>query len=201
MGDLSIFGYTTSMSHAIYQTPAVILQARNYQESNKLLIMYTRDFGLLYIAAQSLRSAHSKMKYHTLVYSLVDIDVVRGKDLWRLTGIHQRVSSLSFVEKEWYPLLEKLASLLVRLIPGEEPHPEVWYELGRLYMLIEQDSFHESIEYIIITRILHHLGYWSGSEPIIHDEEPYTEARYQWVEEHKRELVKKINQGLTDSQL
>jgi len=198
---LSIFGYTQFMSHAIYQTPAVILKTRNYQESNKLLVMYTRDFGLVYVAAQSLRSAQSKMKYHTLLYSLVEIDVVKGKDLWRLTGIHQQISSLSFVQKNWFPLLEKFASLLVRLIPGEEPHLEVWNELENLYTLIENDEYHESIEYILIARILYYLGYWSSNEPIILDENPYTEGMYQWVQEHKKELVVKINQGLNDSQL
>lgn len=193
--------FNIHMPHAIYQTPAIILQSRNYQESNKLLVMYTRDFGLVYVNAQSLRGAQSKMKYHALSYNYVDVDLVRGKSMWRLTGIQERVSSLNFVATPWYGLVEKITRMLIRLVPGEEAHDELWQELELLFSMINQKEFHQSIEYILVARILNFLGYYSGEEKIVTDDMPYTQENYQWLEENKKSIAKKINQGLIDSQL
>ena len=65
------------------------------------------------------------MKAYLQSYSLVEIDLVRGRDIWRLTGIHEDLPSLPLVSGSWYPLLEKLASVVYRLCPGEEAHIEL----------------------------------------------------------------------------
>jgi len=47
------------MSHAIYQTKAVILSSKNMRESNKLLVFLTEKFGLIIITRIEIKNAFS----------------------------------------------------------------------------------------------------------------------------------------------
>jgi len=192
------------MSHAIYQTPALILGTIAMRESNKLAILYTEDFGLIYVAVQSVRAASSKMKSHLQTYSLVDVDLVRGRDIWRLTGIHEKLSSLSYVHTQWYPFIEKVSSMVQRLCPGEEVNHELWSDIEQLFRLVTEDRDHVDVlllEIIFIARLLNNLGYWSGNEIVVTSEILYSPEVVSYVSLQKREVIKRINRGLEISQL
>src|SRR5690606_33112169 len=100
------------MSHAIYQTPALILKTKNMREANKLIILYTRQFGLLFVSSQSIRVLSSKMRFHTSSLSLVDVDLVEGRDIWKLTGIHENISALTLAGTSWYDLSSNIARVI-----------------------------------------------------------------------------------------
>ena len=200
------------MSHAIYQTPAMILQTSSMRESNKLAVLYTRDFGLIYVAAQSIREAKSKMKAHLHTCSLASVDLVRGRDIWRLTGIHEDLSSLSFAGTKWFALLDRYSSSLKRLCPGEEPNFDLWDDISELYEYIREDLSqpHKKIfskedvaiiEIVLMARSLNHLGYWSGDELPLTSKHIYSSEIIDYVSTHKSLMFKKINEGLRRSQL
>ena len=133
------------MSHAIYQTSAIILRTKNMRESNKILTLYTQRFGLIYATLQSVRKETSKMKFHTQLYSLVVVDVVRGRDIWRITGIHEKYSSFSFLESPWYVLIDRIGSTTLRLCRGEEPEPQLWNDYELLYQYVAEGNEYESV--------------------------------------------------------
>ncbi len=172
------------------------------RESNIFATLYTEDFGLLYVSAQSIREQASKMKYHLHAGSLVEVDIVRGKELWKLTGIHEGVSSLRFVRSPWYSLVGKISSLVLRLCKGEESNSLLWGELDLLYVTISIEQTYDPLfEIIIISRILSSLGYWSGDELCVTTTTPYSQETLDFAGENKRMLIQKINQALIDSQL
>jgi len=194
------------MSHAIYQTRALVLKTKNMRESNKLITLYTKRFGLIYAAVQSVRKLESKMRFHVHTLSIVDIDLVEGRDIWRITGIHEYHPSHGFAGTSWYELADRIAHILMRLCAGEEPHEQLWKDISSLYILIHkhQDTeaeSHQVIELIMISRTLYHLGYWEGEELFIHDPEPFSPACYKEVLSDKKKIMQKINQGIQDSQL
>ena len=43
------------MSHTIYNTEGFILKSLNFGEANKYFFIFTKDFGLIKAAAQSVR--------------------------------------------------------------------------------------------------------------------------------------------------
>ena len=193
------------MSHAIYQTPAFILKTKNMRESNKLVFLYTQKFGLVYASIQSVRELKSKMRSHTTKLSLVDVDLVRGRDIWRLTGIHENIASLSFVETPWYTLFDKLALLLQRLCVGEESNTALWDDIADLFLEYQKNKTETKnialFEIIIITRVLYQLGYWYDEEDLVQSSYPYTTEILAFVDHNKKKLIHKINQGIQDSQL
>ena len=191
------------MSHAIYQTPAWVLKTRNREEANKLIWLYTRDFGLVYTTAQSIRVAGAKMKSHIHHLSFVDTDIVRGKDIWRLVGAHELHSGMSLVGTPWYAFFERIAQVLIRLCVDQEPHPDLWELLLELRTGV--DSYHvndlELFEIFIMTRILSLLGYYDLPEALDSENTLMTPDIRAYTSKNKRALIAGINEAFVASQL
>jgi len=191
------------MSHAIYQTPALILKTKNTRESNKLVYLYTQKFGLIYANMQSLRDLKSKMRYHMHPYSLVDVDLVSGKNIWRITGIHEKISSFEIVHSPWYRLIALVSDVFIRLCRGEEENEILWDNIVLLFdnFIKKNEVYIKEYESIIMVRILHALGYWNSEDKILQVKNPYQEEIFQYIKDNHILYIKKINQSLYDSQL
>jgi len=191
------------MSHAVYQTPALILKTKNTRESNKLVYLYTEKFGLIYATLQSVREIKSKMRYHMQAYSLVDIDLVSGKSIWRITGVHEKISSFTYVETPWYPLISIISETLIRLCIGEEENEKLWSEINLFFQNLntENEFYIKEYEIIVMVRFLYSLGYWDEIDMLIQTDEPYSREIFDYVKANNLRYIKKINQSLYDSQL
>ncbi|MEK7646238.1 MAG: recombination protein O N-terminal domain-containing protein [Patescibacteria group bacterium] len=77
--------------YSIHTTPGFVIGSRPYGEAGKMLSIFTRDLGLVSVAAQGIRLEKSKLRYHTSDYSLGIFSLVRGKEVWRLTSAQQSV--------------------------------------------------------------------------------------------------------------
>jgi recombinational DNA repair protein (RecF pathway) len=184
----------------------LILKTTNMRESNKLIILYTQKFGLIYTTIQSVRELRSKMRFHTNRLSLVEVDVVRGRDIWRIVGIHEYISIFDVTGTVWYSLMERMANLILRLCSGEETHNELWEDIVGLYDYInshkeDSNNTKEFVEIIFVSRMLYHLGYSAGEMSFIHIQNPYTTEVFSQIKLSKKELIVAINNGIQTSQL
>lgn len=132
--------------------------------------IFTRDLGLVQAAAQGIRLEKSKLRYHTQEYSFGTFSLVRGKEFWRLTSaqeIHKDDVShehLNFTRD----LQVRMATLLRRLLHGEEPHIELFNCLestARMCTHIAPECLPE-LESLTALRILNHLGYIGHSDSV-----------------------------------
>jgi len=147
--------------YTITTTPGFIISARPYNEAGKMFSIFTRDLGLVLVAAQGIRLEKSKLRYHTQEYSFGTFSVVRGKEFWRLTNADSDEHRIDMV-------LVRMAMLLKRLLQGEEPHPELFDCLeaaARMSNAISSEHIPE-LESLTALRILHLLGYIGDIEPI-----------------------------------
>ncbi len=191
------------MSHAIYQTKAFILKTKNMRESNMLVYLYTERFGLIYANAQSIRELKSKMRYHMNKYSFVDIDLVLGRNIWRITGINEIKSSFSLSNTIWYRLVSLMSDVLLRLCTGEEKNEQLWHEISLFLDEPNKGKNTDSDEYeiIIMIRILSALGYWNEEDIILSSKDPYIDGIINHVKDNRVFYIDKINNSLYESQL
>lgn len=174
------------------------------RESNKLVLLYTERFGLIYGTLQSIRELKSKMKFHTQTLSLVDVDIIQGRDIWRIVGIHEREPSLGFVGTPFYPFMNNIADLLLRMLQGEESHTEIWDDLLFLYTTAKDtltESDYQALEIIVVVRLLYYLGYWNGDTECIEPNNFLTTELFNTVLNNRKKYIQSINQGIKDSQL
>ncbi|MDO8593898.1 MAG: recombination protein O N-terminal domain-containing protein [bacterium] len=123
------------MSHHLYHTLGFILGSEGRGEANKSFTLLTKDLGLISATAQSVREERSKLRYGLQELSLSELTLVRGKDIWRLTGA-ALVDNLflSFRDSpEITALFGRVFRLLRRLVAGEEKNE-------RLFTVIAETS-------------------------------------------------------------
>lgn len=187
------------MSYAIYKTEAIILRLIPVGEANMDIVMFTQLFGKLTVRAQSVRKQESTMRMFLTRFRVVTIDLVRGKSVWRLTGISSAFPQTIFREEVLLQSSYRMFRLAEFLVQGELPHPEL-FEFFKKIVTLPQTELPQSpkgFEIFCIISILEHLGYWSGSW--LRGE--LSQERYASCYADRTELVKKINESISASQI
>ncbi len=146
--------------HTIHTTEGFILKSVDFGEASKYFFIFSKDFGLIKVAAQGVRDIKSKLRFNLEDYSLGLFSVVRGREVWRLTSVEKRQS---IKDNEKLKLISRIFSLLLRLLHGEEKNDLLFDSLkDGINFLVDNtlnDKESESFECIIALRILSALGY------------------------------------------
>lgn len=195
------------MSHHIYHTRGVILASNAVGESNRFYKIFTEELGLVGGSAQSVREGKSKLRYTLQDFSMVTVDLVRGKEVWRIVsaGTHRPLD----VIKNDHARLKLFASycaLLSRFLHGEGRDQELFDEVTRVADFIEKktipDELTLSFETLATLRVLAHLGYVDGEgyEKFL-DRDAYSVDILEDFEKIRPVVLHKINEALNASHL
>ena len=194
--------------HHIHHTEAFILGSRPKGEDSKLLILYTRELGLIYAHAQGVRKISSKLRFVVQDFSQVQVDLVRGKEIWRLTTASPIRSYRDLLKvRPAANILARTAALLMRLVPGEEASEEVYQTMIRTYALLEvhgqSAEDYRALELLSVARILVALGYLSRATPgVAHENGMDTDLPEEFADiAYQHRLIREINQALAATQL
>lgn len=187
------------MSYAIYKTEAIILRLIPVGEANMDIVMFTQLFGKITVRAQSVRKQESTMRMFLTRFRVVTIDLVRGKSVWRLTGISSTVTQTLFREEVLLQSSYRMFRLAEFLVQGELPHPELFEFFKKVVTLppAETPQSAKGFEIFCIITILEYLGYWSGSR--LRGE--LSQEHYAACYRERAELVKKINESISATQI
>lgn len=129
--------------------------------------MFTQDLGFLRASAQGVRLDKSKLKGHLQDYCEVMISLVKGKDVWRITGVEtiQRGDFLKEINK--LIAIKNIFSLLLRLLHGEEKNEPLFRSIESFYNFVLKNKLSQenikNLETITVLRVLYHLGYFKKS--------------------------------------
>lgn len=194
------------MSHRLHHTEGLILARRNYGEANVFYQILTPNLGLINVGAQGVRYLKSKLRSQLKDLDYVSLTLVRGREMWRLAGAEAggRLEAV-LTQPEKRRVWARVASLVRRLMPGEQGQPELFSDLcSGLEALGEAgpDKL-ASGELILVLRLLHILGYVKDTSEL----SPWL-ARDIWREQNLAlgekqagQLLVVINSGLAHSQL
>ena len=116
------------MSHHIYKTEGFVLGSVNIGEANQYLSLFTKDLGLVKATARSVREERSKLRYSLQHFSYSSFSLVRGRNVWRITGAQEKYNIFHDCkgDKEKQQMLARLFSLLQRLLAGEEKNEHLF---------------------------------------------------------------------------
>lgn len=77
------------MSIEKYTTEAFILKEYERDENDLVYKVWTRDFGIIFVLARSIRKINAKLRMNAKKHDFLNITIVKGKDIYRLTGIEE----------------------------------------------------------------------------------------------------------------
>lgn len=135
-----------------YTTEAFILKQYEQGENDLVYKVWTKDFGIIFALARSIRKVNAKLRLLSKKNDFLVMTFVKGKDVWRLTGVEESKEKLftnqyslevkkiiaeaidKFVEekKTYKKLFEKLKSILLE----EEEGKENVFQIQKLKLLI-----------------------------------------------------------------
>ncbi|KKR70466.1 MAG: repair protein RecO protein [Candidatus Nomurabacteria bacterium GW2011_GWB1_40_7] len=192
--------------HHIYHTEGIILGSKNFGETGKYYSIFTHDLGMVYASAQGVRKMSSKLRFVLQDFAYVKIDLVQGKDFWRMTSAG-KTNMLEKLTKNpgTFEIVSNVANLLKRLLAGVEKNEALFADLINGLSILENTEKKEdlrNIEAIIVLRILNNLGYIGGNE-ILQNlvKSPFEENLIFEISKSRSRVLWQINKALKETHL
>ncbi len=137
-----------------YTTKALILNEYEQGESDKVYKLFTREFGVVFALAKSVRKLESKLRFHLEKTKKVSVTLVEGKEVWRLTGVE--------------PSMEDchegaiVTRLIERFVPGVGAQKKL-FDHAEEYMILSTKEIPKDIRTLTLYYVfLVDLGYADG---------------------------------------
>ena len=191
--------------HHIYHTEGIILGNKNYGEAGKYYSIFTRDLGMIYASAQGVRNVCSKLRFVLQDFSYVKIDLVAGRDFWRITSA-SKTNKLEQITKNYGTLkvFSNIGNLLKRLLAGVEPNEVLFDDLLNGLFILEKSETKDlrNIEVVLVLRILHNLGY-IGENEILQNliKSPFENNLIYEASKSRSQILEQINKALKETHL
>lgn len=197
------------MFHHTYNTEAFVLGSLPAKESSRYIYLFTKEIGLIGAHAQNVRSLESKLRYALDDLSFSNISLVKGKNVWRITGATplKRFYSIFTGKREKLILCAQILSVIRAMVTGEEKNPELFFIIQKGFEFIENGDFSNAellnIETILMLRIMNNLGYFGVNEKLrkFVENNNWSKDFVSKMSVHRKEAISAINQALKESHL
>ncbi len=184
-----------------YDIQALVLARTPVAEASTLLHLLTSEFGLVRARAQGLRKPGAKLAGATQTLSEFEAILVRGKEVWRLSGATLTRNRFRELSSDARARAGRVAKLILRLVHGEM-RDKALYESFMAYLCALptlSSAKADAAECVAVLSILRALGLDAGTIP--GGEHPYREESLDEVEKNRRQYILRINHGITASGL
>ncbi|OGZ33672.1 MAG: DNA repair protein RecO [Candidatus Portnoybacteria bacterium RBG_19FT_COMBO_36_7] len=127
------------MEISVYKTEGIILKKADLSETDRLLTVYTKNFGKILVRAKGIGKKESKLKSLIEPFNIYELMLARSRNIDVLAN--------SYAIKEFNYLrgnLENLAlaiyfgELADKLIAAPEPDDKIWALLVRAFLALDQ---------------------------------------------------------------
>lgn len=166
------------MSHKIYTTAAIICGSRANNTSDKAFLLFTREAGMLWATARSVREERSKQRFALQDFSLIKVSLVRGKSGWRIGSAESDRNYFTEASsaREARTATTTILRLLRQFLHGEIAQPKLFDDTNDALKNMGEVTEHQTLVDIYSLRLLHQLGYVATSSAI----EPYLTEGEWW---------------------
>jgi DNA repair protein RecO (recombination protein O) len=193
--------------HHIYHTHGFIISSRSSGEANKMLTIYTRELGLVHAMAQGIRLSKSKLRFTLQDMCYAKIDLVKGRDIWRVTSATS-ISSfpIARTNKNSIVFMSRISALIDRLCRGEEGNIEIFDLVIQSFTILDDENFDiqtlSALELHTVLSIVHLLGYVGDSGDISeYLGGDFNHTKIEKLMTEKKSIISHINRALRESGL
>lgn len=187
-----------------YHTDSLVLRSYDRGEADRVFMLYTREFGLVWARASSVRREESRMRYSLQNHALSRISLIRGARGWRIAGTLPG-HSLAGATREASAVFARVASLIERLVKGEERNEYLFGTLTEAHAVLRESSNTAlpAIELLCVARVLYALGYVSSEalSTALFTHTAFQVAHLEEAEVSRSVLLSSVNKALAETHL
>ena len=153
------------MSHIIYQTEGIVLGKKDFGEADRVLTVFTKEFGKINAVAQGVRYIKSKLRYSLEPLSFLRVGLVAGKSgEWRIVDAEEIENYREIITKpENIILFSRIISLIDKMLQGEEKNIFLWNKIKNISEILSRKKLSKkelrALEISSLLEILNNLGY------------------------------------------
>ncbi|KPJ71722.1 hypothetical protein AMJ50_01145 [Parcubacteria bacterium DG_74_3] len=147
-----------------YRTWGFVLKKENIREDDRLLTIFSKDFGKLKILGRAIRKIKSKLRGGSQLFTLSEIEFIQGKTYKTLTDAIL-VKDFPEIKKNLGKLkiAYQISQALDNLVRGQEPDEKIWKLLNETFKRLNNLQFTvyslQLIYYYFLWNLLSFLGY------------------------------------------
>lgn len=191
------------MAYQTYITEALVCSSIDQLSSDRSFLLFTRELGMVYAYAKSVREERSKQRYALQECSHIRTTLVHGKSGWRCAGVEPIHNLYTHAEsREARACVRNMILLLRRVIHGEVQYSKIFDDVISVGLHVNAYD-PRLLEEVCTLRTLYQLGYVVREDvlaPFFGDNIPYEELTH--VSESIHILWQQtIVHALTQSQL
>jgi DNA repair protein RecO len=149
------------MSYKTYTTRAIVCGTFNRNTADRSYLLFTREAGMIYADARSVREERSRQRCALQDFSLIRVSLVKGKRGWKIGSTESQKNYYHCsVDKAARGSVVGIYRLLRRFLKGEEPHVDLFeYVHNSLEVLAKEIQHRSFVEMVVRVHILGFLGY------------------------------------------
>lgn len=156
------------MKQRNYSTQALILAIKDYSEADRIIVVYTKDFGKLSLIAKGVRKTKSKKRGHLEIFNHLNFSAVKSKGLDIMIEA-DLINSFPNIRKN----LKKISvgyyfcEVIGKITKEDEKHVILFDFLIDYFGKLEKENNLKSLRMSFIKNLLINLGYWPEGKKII----------------------------------
>ena len=197
------------MSYHIYTTEGYVLKGIPTGEADKYFQIFTKELGLIFANAKSVRSIKSKLSPSLRDFSSGEFSFIKGKNRWKITHAVSPINYYDLFREDKDKLLVcgRVFAFLPVCIAGEEINKTLFTVVDSAFTFLKNSTISKEqiflFECMLMLRILFHLGYVAPSPEYkeILEDERWDDAVFEQALILKPKLVREINHALKESQM
>jgi len=151
-----------------YSGEAIVLAIKDYSEADRILIVFSKDFGKVSLIAKGVRKITSRKRGHLEVFNLIKFSAAKTYGLDIVTEV-EVVNNFQKIRKD----LKKVTvgyyfcEVLGKITKEEEPHREIFKLLTSYMSKLEKQSNLKELRLNFIYDLLVGMGYWPKGKIIV----------------------------------
>ncbi len=154
---------------ALYRTKAIVLRTRNFGEADRILVLFSEEFGKFEAVVKGARRQRSRFLGNTLAFSYIQTMLFTGKNLDTLSQA-ELILSFTKLREDLIKLAYAgfWAELVDAFIPERQEAREVFRFLLAAFIVLEKTADPMLLNLAFEVRLLHYLGYQPQLEVCTH---------------------------------
>lgn len=190
------------MAYSTYTTEAVVCGSKDSLTSDRSYLLFTKDAGMLWASARSVREEKSKQRYALQDFSIIRVSLVKGKSGWRIGSVEAVANPfMEARQRSCRAGVSAVVKLLRRFLHGEIAHPELYVDTVMVLSCLASAEGEDVIDLQnqFTLRMLYTLGYiapHAAYTHILENDDPWSVPSAV-----PHEAMKAIEQALTASHL
>lgn len=149
----------------IYKTTGFILKRKNLGEYDRILTIFTNDYGKMNAVAKSVRKIKSKLSGNLEPFIFNEIHLAKGKNLDVVTSVNYK-HSFKFEEQDLKIIFTGylLMEMVDKLLPFDQPNIGVFSLLKESFEGLEKGYDPDMVKIYYFTKLLKSIGHQPNLE-------------------------------------